>query len=272
MLLYILLLAVVSLANPIIRVDQEYIHDAPVSSWITIQLAHPVSTIKSIKWCKSITPNPVKLGDRVPPPIDDCKGAGLTHLQLYPNKVRILPEEPNVVYIDPEEIGGWDAKHQFDIIVEANVKERSAELLQVVKFNSASKPGPNGPGLDPSPTPAAGPIGPTAEEASALSSNAPTSGPTGPEVGAEVAAESATSTHPWPATLIVFGTGLALLLAIGLVSFARRRHTANRNYGQTSYAFDKLPSETTDVEMEDMSVLMRLGKGANAAFEMNLVA
>lgn len=257
----------------VIRVDQEYTHDAPRSSWYTINLAHPTAMIKSIMWCKSITPNM-----KHPPPLNDCKGAGLTHLELYPGRVRVLPEEPNTVYIDPEQIGGWDTEHQFAIIVHAKVKEREAELMQVVRFNAlphtpqaggavvehvVSPPILNGGGAEHVP-----PNGGGINEAHS-SSTAATS-------AAAEQQQQQQQVHPWLATGIVFAVGMFIFVVLGSL-MALKKSEKFRNAAaykqQTDYEFNKLPSfkgEEEDIELQDLSILMKLGKGANEAFKMNL--
>lgn len=282
--------------NGVMRIDQEYSHNAPTSSWITIELAHPGAAIKSIIWCKSITPNPKHAGDRVPAPINDCKGSGLTHLQLYPSAkehVRMPADEPNFIYIDPEEIGGWDNKHQFSIIVNADIdKERNAQLMQVVRFNVVSSPPPTGgaegtPVEAQSPPPQGGggssgetppPI--TMEEIFVPPFVKETNKPTAAAVAAKVI-------HPWLATLLVFSIGFCMLLVLGSVAYLKRsKHFAKNKKsgggGLNAYEFDKLPNlnEDEEIELQPMSgggngtsaiqILMSLGKGANKAFEMNL--
>lgn len=262
--------------NGVMRIDQEYKHDAPKSSWITIELAHPGAKVKSILWCKSITPNPKHAGDKTPAPINDCKGSGLTHLQLYPSdreRVRMPPEEPNVMYIDPEEIGGWDPDHQYSIIVTADIdKARNAQLMQVVRFNAASMP-------------AAGTAAPVVPVASA--NGAPTSSSVVVVVPDEVKPTTASisyvttdadAIHPWLSVFIVFGVGLFILLTLGSVAYVKKAKKFQRpqNGGLNDYEFDKLPvMETEDaIEMQtynaDMTTLMQLGTGAKAAFAMNL--
>ena len=255
------------------RIDQEYSHNAPTSSWITIELAHPGAAIKSIIWCKSITPNPKHAGDRVPAPINDCKGSGLTHLQLYPSAkehVRMPADEPNFIYIDPEEIGGWDNEHQFSIIVNADIdKERNAQLMQVVRFNVVPAP-PQGGETPP----------PIAMEEIFVP-------PFVKETNKPTAAVAAKVIHPWLATLLVFSIGFCMLLVLGSVAYLKRsKHFAKNKKsgggGLNAYEFDKLPNlnEDEEIELQPMSgggngtsaiqILMSLGKGANKAFEMNL--
>jgi hypothetical protein len=284
--------------NGVMRIDQDYSHNAPKSSWITIELAHPGAAIKSIVWCKSITPNPKHAGDRVPAPINDCKGSGLTHLQLYPSArehVRMPADEPNFIYIDPEEIGGWDNEHQFSIIVNADIdKERNAQLMQVVRFNVVPSHPPVGGGegtqnsgvtieAAQSPPPQGGgetppPVLPMEEifvPPFVKETNKPTA-----------AAAAADVIHPWLATLIVFSIGFCMLLVLGSVAFVKRsKHFAKNKRdrgGLNAYEFDKLPDLNEDeaaIELQPMSgsgsssalqILMSLGKGANKAFEMNL--
>ena len=257
---------------PVIRVDQDYTHDAPRSSWITINLAHPTTNIKSVMWCKSITPNA-----KHPPALNDCKGPGLTHLELFPGRVRVLPEEPNTVYVDPDQIGGWDTEHQYVIIVLANVKERNAQLMQVVRFNALSAP-----------------LGAESVSSSGKTLVIQTAAPPPNGGGSTVDAVVSSSTsvdqvlplpsssssntqherpiHPWLATGLVFGIGMLIFVILGTIIFAKKSGKMQQHAykQQTDYEFNKLPSLDEDIELQDMSILMKLGKGANEAFKMNL--
>jgi hypothetical protein len=282
--------------NGVMRIDQEYSHNAPTSSWITIELAHPGAAIKSIIWCKSITPNPKHAGDRIPAPINDCKGSGLTHLQLYPSareRVRMPADEPNFVYIDPEEIGGWDTEHQFSIIVNADIdKERNARLMQVVRFNVVPSPPPLGGGEG---TPINGAaIPPTIQASLPPQQQQGTVGvdaifvpPFVKETSKPaIVAQANDVFHPWLSTLIVFTIGFCVLLALGSVTYYRqtKRFAKKRSGGGlNAYQFEKLPNLVNDenadgIELQPISssnadsvkILMSLGKGANKAFEMNL--
>lgn len=264
MLLLIGFLVVTSHCNPIIRVDQEYPRNAPVSSWITIALAQPVSTIKSVMWCKSIMANPKAEGDRVPPLLKDCQGKGLTHLELYPKHVRIPNDEPNTIYIDPEEIGGWDTTHQFNIIVSAHVKERSVELMQVVRFNPALPAGTAGTSAIQGPVEHSVPAVPAGTAGTTDANSIPIISvvPSVPE-GTEGTPEP--PIHPWLSMGMIFGFGLLLLSTLGLAAYAKKRH---RPFNQMS-SLDRLPSMSEDEE-DGIEMLMKMGKGADPAFEQNL--
>lgn len=278
--------------NGVMRIDQEYSHNAPTSSWITIELAHPGAAIKSIVWCKSITPNPKHAGDRIPAPINDCKGSGLTHLQLYPSareRVRMPADEPNFVYIDPEEIGGWDTEHQFSIIVNADIdKERNARLMQVVRFNAFSTPPQSG-GVES--TIGGVVISPTIQASLPPQQQGVVDAIFVPPFVKEtskpaIVAQANDVIHPWLSTLIVFTIGFCVLLALGSVTYYRqtKRFAKKRSGGLNAYQFDKLPNMVNDdnadeIELQPISsssnadsvkILMSLGKGANKAFEMNL--
>lgn len=126
----LLLLLTISLAT--VRIIQ-YQRVAPASGgWIEIHLHDKHSVVSRILWCKSITPNNNK-GGREPAPLNDCKGAGLLHMVLYTRNhgrsmARIASEE-GIIYINPEDIGGFDTDHPYEIVVETDT------IIQVVQFN-----------------------------------------------------------------------------------------------------------------------------------------
>jgi len=265
------------------------------------------AAVQKITWCASTTPNP-KVTDKTdpdyaPPPedIDNCKARGLQHLQLYPNPhplVRQEAEEPGMVYIDPANVGGWDSEHQADIIVEADIGEET-KLIQVVRFNVPrilKEP------VHP-PPPAPTPVSHSIETHPPVPSVAPVSPPPPPPLSASVTPAIAVvvsheedttgrAEHPWGSVAIVFGVGLLVLVSVGLFTHFKRspagwlayarRQAELRGYAKpnpTAYDFlthgaDPLPNLAEDeedvVEMDDLSRLMRMGKGATPAFAANL--
>jgi hypothetical protein len=277
--------------------------------WITIELDKNTlngkrAAVQKITWCASTTPNP-KVTDKndpdyAPPPedIDNCKARGLQHLQLYPNPhplVRQEAEEPGVVYIDPANVGGWDSDHQADIIVEADIGG-DTKLVQVVRFNVprilVESNHPPSPPVVPSPPPVV--VSPSSPPSPVAISSSP------PSVSIQVEEEqqqheSPPPLHPWKSVAFVFGIGL-LVLAVGIfvshysrsprewVAYAKRQaklrgfiKTNPTEYDFLEQRVDTLPFVEDDeennedvVEMDDLAILMRMGKGATPAFRENL--
>ena len=96
-----------------------------------------------------------------------------------------------------------------------------------------------------------------------------------------VVVEENESKHPWPSVFVTFGVGLAILVTMAFITIARRR----RRVRQLSSGDGKIISGYTfvsgreddielqdlrkDAEEEDIRVLVKLGTGANAAFQLN---
>lgn len=105
--------------------------------WIRIALqASSAVHVDLVRWCKSMVTNAV---DPPPPDIDRCMAPNLMHLQLFPSKrpyLRDPPEaEPNTLYIDPDDLGGWDMQRQMLIIINGRNQGDNTLLEQVVRFN-----------------------------------------------------------------------------------------------------------------------------------------
>jgi hypothetical protein len=301
--------------SPVIRVEHEYTGSATTGSWITITLKHGATTanVKRIVWCKSVTPNPLRFGDRIPPPIDDCRGAGLMHLVLWEGAapaaaagVEMPANEPDTIYIDPATLGGWDTRHQFNVIVTVDkVADPTAaaavrgnlELVQVVRFNpvapvaapvALAAPAAAVPVVV-SPVPAVAapaavvpavvpPVAVPAVASVAVVSPATASPKASPE----------DESHPWPAVLITFFTGLAVIGCITMYTFLKRKSrgttTTTRTGGKvlSGYLFfdpklseaaaavpDDIEMQDIQAEDEDLRILVKLGSGANPAFQLN---
>lgn len=146
---------------------QDYNGPSLESAWITIRV-HPdltrefhnrVPKITRVLWCRSLEPNPAPPNlhvngagvnllepphDAPPQPadIDECRAPNLLRMQLYPNsnvEIRQTKDEPDMLYIDPDQLGGRDTTHQFDIIVEMRMND-SATGRYVVRFNPITPP------------------------------------------------------------------------------------------------------------------------------------
>jgi hypothetical protein len=254
--------------------------------WITLKLDDAVvgsktASITKIEWCKSTTPNPVEPTDVVPTDISACKGYGLMHLELYPSKralVRTPKEEPNTVYIDPANIGGWDMRHQFDVIVHARVDEET-DIVQVVRFNPLIRPTTN---LRP-PTEKPPIEKPTTDKPS-------TEKPTDPSivvfVEPTVSAVEPPARYSWRGALSVFGIGLLVLTLLGLVHYGKmsswsvrklkryvdqKKRTYGLVRGDGAIEMEFIDGSHDDDKKENhLHILTRIGSGATPAFMANL--
>ena len=230
---------------------QALVVDYPASQmglgWIQIALRHtdPVQ-VQRVHWCRSGVANGA---DPPPPDIAECTASNLQHLQLYPSTrvyLRDPPEaEPNTLYIDADDLGGWDTRHQFDIIIEGN----KGVFRQVVRFNA----------LPPTTT------------SETLTSETLTSSEvlTSSEATSEVLTSSEVITtfpalvshHPWLGSGIFLGSGLLLITLVTLL--LRWRQTRQQQPGPlalaTRYAWNEaqdtvlLPPPGALIEMQDMS-------------------
>lgn len=255
-------------------------------AWITLTMHRDPAallTLQRVVWCKSLVPN-----DQQPHELAlDCTGRNLLHLELYPgsgggeqNAAVVKepppppepvseaegeapsaspPPPPNTFYIDPARIGGWDARHQWLIIVEMSQRD-GVPYREVVRFNA----------LHPATTTTTttiittGSAVPGAGETSTAASAGPTTTTTttdGPLVVAEMAE------HAWRAALAVFCVGVAAIaLVTGVVLYlrsptsaatrglARQRveAIAQAYGGSRAYQFEGEQAEE-EIEMRDFS-------------------
>jgi hypothetical protein len=290
MLFFILLFATVLGKVPItLRVVKDYAHpEGTVSEWITIPLdpgflnGATTATLKEVVWCKSIALSTSR-GD-----LNECQAPGLMHLRLFPSTtplplVRILEDEPHVIYIDPANIGGWDQTHMFEIVVKASASESArygaaTDLIQIVRFNAP--PGKM----------AADEIVPISSSSSSSSSASTfsSSSTLSPFV------KETEQQYQWPAALVVFLVGLVGLSIVGMLQFTslgarlkNRVGVLQRQYrvGGGKGVYNFMGSSPLDVEMADfkssssvleemdeedaLELLKSLGKGASPAFDAN---
>jgi Na+-transporting methylmalonyl-CoA/oxaloacetate decarboxylase gamma subunit len=129
--------------------------------WIAMNLTevtgkHERMHVECVRWCKSTVANlpyitSAAAADGVtatdepylpedisepPPDIKECQAYNLLHLQLFPNanvRVQMPYNEPNMLYVNPIHIGGWDLTHQFDIIVNSTL--HGTLYTSVFRFN-----------------------------------------------------------------------------------------------------------------------------------------
>lgn len=129
---------------PVHRVSETY--QGAQSGWITLNLNRHVlgtkfATVKSVDWCSSVEPNPPHDSKAVIRELKTCSDSGLRHLRLFPSEEHLIEntaEDPNVIYIDPKTVGGWDSNHQAHIVVHAEFKDQEGKtnaLVQTYRFN-----------------------------------------------------------------------------------------------------------------------------------------
>ena len=298
----VLLLFTIAYAGVTVRVTKDYAHPAgTVSEWITIPLDTSVTgksraVVREVTWCKAIQPTNTHL--------DDCRGAGLMHLQLYPpqhnepeSMIRILEDDPNTLYIDPIHIGGWDNARPFEVIIKANVEagvmRGPTELVQVMRFNMA----PSRVQVEEFVASAS-----SSSSSSILATQNPASidsVPAGPTQGQPQQQPVSTvpphhvdddgeTVYNWPAALTLLVMGIILLAGIAMLQFTSlgsrvaarlRRHQQYRQLGGYVFAnqqdiemadlgHDKSVMPAMD-EAEALRILKSLGTGAGPAFDAN---
>jgi hypothetical protein len=141
------ILSVAWAAMPTHRIVKTYtgIHNG----WITLNLdRHTIgtasATVKSVDWCGSMYSNPPPGSKAVIRELVACADPGLRHVKLYqgPDHESLIMNEhsdPNVIYINPKNVGGWDAEHQAQIVVHAEFNGKDGKkhnLVEVYRFNT----------------------------------------------------------------------------------------------------------------------------------------
>ena len=261
--------------NTTIKVIQTY-DRASNGGWITIDL-HRLGQITRVEWCKSTIPNTWRRNVR---DINECQGPGLMHMQLYPgNKIKILDDEPGVVYIDPDDIGGADSVHQFDILVHVQINA-TTKLVQVMRFNVPEGPPAAAPPVDTHPA-----VLPTPAAPASAKPNPPSVGIAEP---AQPAPQSPApqSHHPYLAGLLIVLLGGFAILAISGTLKLRQRKTQVTSYlkskgffldGQSDIEFESVlidrgsSLDNEDImESEDTHMARLVKMGVSPAFHNNL--
>lgn len=222
--------------------------------WIQIALRSPtLVSIQRVTWCKSGERNN---GQPPPPDIAECEATNLLHLQLFPSAkpyLRDPPEaEPNMLYISADDLGGWDAQHQMNIII---VGDKGA-FRQVVRFNPLPSTSTTTAATtmeeetQPPPPTTTVMVAPTPEPTSLVVAPTP---PPPPPLPIPI------PIHPWFGTGLFLGSGLLVLaLATALIRWrqirGRRSAAAGNSIEEvTRYHWDNGDTDGMLIEMVEMT-------------------
>lgn len=235
-----------------------FVIDYPASQmglgWITIVLhaREPVS-VASVTWCRSTVPN----GATPPPPdIAECTAPNLQHLQLYPSARPYLrypaEAEPNTLYVDADDLGGWDLRHQFDIIISGD----KGAFRQVVRFNALAPAPPTTAEFttEAQTTEAASPLTTTAQGPTAESTSAPTATsvddptPAPPPATVIPLPVPALPSHPWLGSALFLGAGLLCIALSALAIRWRQLRAVPPPAAAPGYEWNDLTGVPTDSE------------------------
>lgn len=224
---------------------------------IAIPIAHSVYTfrarVESVDWCAS----PSAQVD-----LKECNVAGLQHLRLLPRSgspplVKQVSDEPNILYIDPKDIGGWDPTRNAAIVVRAVVDLGGTQVTQVVNFLKKKE--------EITTTTAVQTEAITVEETT--SSAASVAAATETSFVTEISTTPAPPARKWLPAILIFSIGMCIVFGLaGLLIFKRSRQGGQER---------RLP-EYDGIEMVDMhgsdfltddERLERMG--VNEAFKQN---
>lgn len=223
---------------------------------ITIPIAHSVYTfrarVESVDWCASPS---------VEVDLRECNVAGLQHLRLFPRSgnalVKQISDEPNILYIDPKDIGGWDPTRNAAIVVRAIVDLGGTQITQVVNFLKKKE--------EITTTTAVQTEAITVEETT--SSAASVAAATETSFVTEISTTPAPPARKWLPAILIFSIGMCIMFGLaGLLIFKRSRQGGQER---------RLP-EYDGIEMVDMhgsdfltddERLERMG--VNEAFKQN---
>lgn len=191
-------------------------------AWIRLTLhgdPQQLLILQRVTWCKALVPN-----DQGPPPLaTDCTGRNTLRMQLYPGQEQAVLKEPpaldattaassdllNTFYIDPARVGGWDARHQWLIIVEMS-QRNGAIYREVVRFNPLT-------------TTSSVTSSSTIQDAT-TSSSVPGSTTSSSSISVSDGIAPVPIEHSWRAALLVLGLGMAVVaLLAGTAWFAQQR-------------------------------------------------
>lgn len=229
------------------------------SGWITLSLDHSVlgtktANLKRIDWCGAISENPPPGSKLIVRELQSCSDPGLRHLKLFPGSL-VQYDEPNVVYIDPVHIGGWDDTHQAQIVVRADFDGEDGkkhELIQTFRFNplfvnpieeitsppdsSLDFPSPPSPPSPPPPPETSSPI---------VVVVSPSSSPPPPS--------STSLSISWTGMATVLGVGFVLLAIAGYAASMQRNALSFPRWGQepTPQMTLRLPSSSLYMDDDD---------------------
>lgn len=259
-LLLLLLLATASRAQVPMTIG-DY-HGGPMEgeAWITLTTPSVDWTLQRLVWCKSLVPN-----DQHPDPLPhNCVGRNLLRIQLYPDHPEAVTTEPpaptdkyNTYYIDPQQVGGWDSRHQW--IMEMELQRRvpgktPSSMIQVTRFNPVDAL-VNVPGSSSSSD---------SDSTSSSSSSSSITSTATVMTSTTTTDDSILAAQPWIGFVIILGVGF-LLIGVALMAYRfwpRRKFTSK--YAPTLY-YDWSKRETVDeldeearLREEDLQILSKM--------------
>jgi len=225
--------------------------------WITIVLrARELVSVASVTWCRSTVPN----GATPPPPdIAECAAPNLQHLQLYPSARPYLrypaEAEPNTLYVDADDLGGWDLRHQFDIIISGD----KGAFRQVVRFNALMPAPPttivSATAAEQTTEAQTTPLATTAQGPTAQDTSAPATSvdPITEPAPTFLPLPMASAQHPWLGSGVFLGAGLLVIALTALaIRWRQLRLTAPlpppAAGAHTAYEWNDVDGVSTDSE------------------------
>ena len=226
---------------PTTTITVDYAPQQMGMGWIQIVMrAAEQVQVQHVIWCKSGIPN---AHEPPPPDIDECRAPNLQQIQLFPSArpfLRDPPEpEPNTLYVNPDDLGGWDLQHQFNIIITGN----KGAFQQVIRFNplravtSTTTPII----MSTTTTTTMSTTIMTTEQATQGSTQESTQEPATPTPPIIVAAQD----HPWLGASLFLASGLVLIALVTLIIRWRQIRRA-RPYAQLEeYQWDNNKEETS---------------------------
>lgn len=249
LLILLLVFSFQTLAKPIHFVTKNY--NGPQSGWITINLdRHILGTkfarVVRVDWCGSIEPNPPPESKLVIRELIACSDPGLRHVKLYGGKNSLITNtesDPNMVYIDPKHVGGWDSNHQAQIVVRAEFDGndgRKHELVQTYRFNPLYKNAPEiteTTQVETKPPPPPPPV-PTEEEVETTETKLLL---TTPPVADAVSVS-------WSGMGSVLGIGLIMLVFVAVVAQRKKTSMSFPDWNKQPKLTLRPPSDDLDME------------------------
>jgi hypothetical protein len=244
-------------------------YKSPHSGWFHVKI-HGGAQVDQVTWCSTIF---VPRVGEVPRDIKECHAQALLHAQVFPGNPDYYRFENGEVHVSPLVVSGFWMERPSNLIIHGTFPS-GKRLEQVIRINPATER--NTPDLVEEK--AAGPVYvPTAKPTAK-----PTANPTETETEPETAPEPETKTL----FVSVVSMGAFLMaLTIGLVVVRRKTiaglvpvSSASKEYCSDNVFHFSIDAELEPVESaehrkrkeENLTILTKMGKGANQSFFANL--
>lgn len=267
------------------------------SGWITLELDQRVlnkqlANVLQVDWCESLEPNPPKESKLVIRELRSCSSPGLMRERLYPSGTLVNLETPNVVHIDPQNVGGWDDEHQAQIVVKAAFNGGREILEHVFRFNPLYERIPEEHQIpqtsnsEEHQVPSTGnseehqvsqPSNSEEHQVSQTSNSEEHQIPSNGNLEKPPVPSNENSEEPqvplsWSGPITILGVGLMLLLGAALLGQRRKRQALFDEPAAEKGWVDIMMSvkEEDDDREANMRILMNMGHGANPVFLQNL--